>query len=67
MTEMTKELFADENVKKQFEQNYPLGIGTPADIAPVVDFLISDKSKWMTGQQVTVDGGRTTDITERSR
>ena len=67
MTEMTKELFADENIKKQFEQNYPLGIGTPADIAPMVEFLISVKARWITGQQITVDGGRTTDITERSR
>ncbi len=67
ITEMTKELFEDEGVKKQFEQNYPLGIGTPADIAPFVEFLISDKSRWITGQQITVDGGRTIDITERSR
>ena len=67
MTEMTKDLFADEDIRRQFEQNYPLGIGTPADIAPIVDFLISDKSRWITGQQITADGGRTTDITERSR
>ena len=66
ITEMTKNLFEDENLKKQFEQNYPLGIGTPSDIAPVVEFLISEKSRWITGQQITVDGGRTTDITERN-
>lgn len=67
ITEMTKELFADENIKKQFEQNYPLGIGTPLEIAPVVEFLISDNARWITGQQLTVDGGRTIDITERSK
>lgn len=67
ITEMTKELFDDENVRKQFEQNYPLGIGTPANIAPVVEFLLSDQAGWITGQQITVDGGRTIDITERSR
>ena len=67
ITEMTKDLFADENVKKEFERNYPLGIGTPAEIAPMVEFLISDNSRWITGQQFTVDGGRTIDITERSR
>ena len=67
ITEMTKELFADEELKKKFEQNYPLGIGTPADISPVVEFLISDKARWITGQQITVDGGRTIDITERNR
>ncbi len=67
ITEMTKDLFSDENVKKQFEMNYPLGIGTPADIAPAVEFLLSDSSKWITGQQFVVDGGRTIDITERNR
>lgn len=67
ITEMTKEIFVDEAKKAEFEKNYPLGIGTPNDIAPVVEFLLSDHSKWMTGQQILVDGGRTIDITERSR
>ena len=67
ITEMTKELFENEEVKKQFEMNYPLGIGTPSDIAPVVEFLLSEKARWMTGQQIVVDGGRTVDITERNR
>lgn len=66
ITEMTKELFSDEKLRRSFEKNYPLGIGTPADIAPVVKFLISDDSKWITGQQITADGGRTVDITERN-
>jgi len=67
ITDMTKDIFSDPNKKAEFEKNYPLGIGTPADIAPVVEFLISDKSGWITGQQITVDGGRTIDITERSK
>ena len=67
ITEMTREIFSDEAKLKEFERNYPLGIGTPADIAPAVEFLLSDKARWITGQQVTIDGGRTTDITERSR
>lgn len=65
ITEMTKEIFADEAKKAEFEKNYPLGIGTPEDIAPAVEFLLSDRSGWMTGQQITIDGGRTIDITER--
>lgn len=67
ITEMTKDIFADECKKAEFERNYPLGIGTPNEIAPVVEFLLSNKSSWMTGQGITVDGGRTIDITERSK
>ncbi len=67
ITEMTKDLFSDETIKQQFEKNYPLGIGTPADIASMVEFLVSEKARWITGQQITIDGGRTTDITERNR
>lgn len=66
ITEMTKEIFEDETKRREFEKNYPLGIGTPCEIATVVEFLLSDKSRWMTGQQIAVDGGRTVDITERS-
>lgn len=66
ITEMTKGMFENEEYKKKFEQSYPLGIGSPEDIIPFVDFLISDQSRWMTGQQLTVDGGRTIDITERT-
>jgi len=42
------------------EASIPLGrVGTPQDIAEVVAFLASDRAEYMTGQIVTVDGGRT--------
>lgn len=31
--------------------------GTPADIAPVVAFLVSDESAWIRGTNIPVDGG----------
>lgn len=67
VTAMTEELFENETMRNNFEQNYPLGIGTPQKLAPLVEFLISEKSDWITGQQFVVDGGRTIDITERTR
>ena len=67
ITKMTKDIYKDDAVKAEFEKNYPLGIGTPDEIAPMVDFLLSEEARWITGQQFTVDGGRTIDITERSK
>lgn len=33
------------------------GVGRPDDVAQVVRFLLSDQSRWMTGQLLAVDGG----------
>ena len=38
---------------------YLLGDGEPLDIANAIDFLLSEKSKWITGQEIIVDGGLT--------
>ncbi len=45
------------------EATYPLGLGETSDIFEIVDFLLSEKARWITGQQITVDGGRTINIT----
>jgi NAD(P)-dependent dehydrogenase (short-subunit alcohol dehydrogenase family) len=47
-----------------FVENYnkkvPLGrMGDPIDIAPAVCFLLSDKSSYITGQNIAIDGGWT--------
>ena len=52
----------DANSKEylnELETMYPLGLGEPEDIANIVTFLLSDKSRWITGQNIVVDGGRT--------
>ena len=38
---------------------YPLGIGEPEDVAKLIIFLLSNSSKWITGQNIVIDGGRT--------
>ena len=38
-------------------KGYPLGLGTPDLVAPIVRFLISDDSRWITGQKLFADGG----------
>ncbi|MGO9008549.1 MAG: SDR family NAD(P)-dependent oxidoreductase [Bryobacteraceae bacterium] len=53
-TEMTREYF----VNSDFVALYPLGAGRPADVADAVEFLSSDRARWITGQEMVVDGGR---------
>jgi NAD(P)-dependent dehydrogenase (short-subunit alcohol dehydrogenase family) len=62
-TEMTESIFADQETLQRMENTYPLGLGEENDIYEVVNFLLSPKARWITGQQFTVDGGRTINIT----
>ena len=38
--------------------DYPLGTGRCEDVAGAVEFLLSDDARWITGQNLVVDGGR---------
>lgn len=64
VTRMTTAMYNAEAVRDEAKGNVPLGAGSPRDIASVAEFLISPASGWMTGQQLTVDGGRTIDVTD---
>jgi 3-oxoacyl-[acyl-carrier protein] reductase len=58
-TPMNADAYTDE-VRRTYEQRIPLGrIGTAADVADVVVFLASDAARYMTGQELLVDGGLT--------
>lgn len=49
---------ADSDFRRETEQKTPLGrIGQPQDIAPVVVFLASPDSGWITGEAIYVSGG----------
>lgn len=37
---------------------YPLGLGMPEDVAHLAAFLLSDKARWLTGQNILLSGGR---------
>jgi predicted outer membrane repeat protein len=39
------------------EAKYPLGIGTPSDVAKPCAFLLSDYAAWISGAQLLLDGG----------
>jgi 3-oxoacyl-[acyl-carrier protein] reductase len=54
---MTDEL--SDEVKEEFLSRIPANrIGSPEDIAHAALFLASDEASYITGQTITVDGGR---------
>jgi NAD(P)-dependent dehydrogenase (short-subunit alcohol dehydrogenase family) len=62
-TNMTNTMMTDSDLKARFAEQYPLGIGETSDVASAIEFLISDKARWITGQQLIVDGGCSVNIT----
>ena len=49
---------SSEERKEYFSSLSPFNrLGSPSDIAGVVQFLISDEASWMTGQHLRADGG----------
>ncbi|WP_290849336.1 SDR family NAD(P)-dependent oxidoreductase [Gordonia sp. (in: high G+C Gram-positive bacteria)] len=47
-------------MREQIEAKHPVGrLGTPEEVAEVVDFLAGDSSSFVTGAAYTVDGGYT--------
>jgi NAD(P)-dependent dehydrogenase (short-subunit alcohol dehydrogenase family) len=61
-TPMTAGMFDDPDTAARLLRDYPLGVGEPRDVIDAVEFLLSDQSRWITGQQLVVDGGRTANI-----
>jgi NAD(P)-dependent dehydrogenase (short-subunit alcohol dehydrogenase family) len=57
-TPMAATTFEDSEMAEKLRQEYPLGFGDAADIGEAVEFLLSDRARWICGQVLTVDGGR---------
>ena len=57
-TPLAGKMLSTEEKKKANGDRHPLGrVGEPKDIAAVAEFLVSDRSSWVTGQIMHVDGG----------
>lgn len=52
------EILSSETIAED-EKKYPLGYGDPIDVAAPITFLLSSASKWITGEVLIIDGGRT--------
>jgi NAD(P)-dependent dehydrogenase (short-subunit alcohol dehydrogenase family) len=59
-TRMMSRVVADPLRKKQLELRIPTGrFGQPEEVADVVDWLLSERSSYVNGTVITVDGGET--------
>jgi NAD(P)-dependent dehydrogenase (short-subunit alcohol dehydrogenase family) len=57
-TDMTESLRQHDGLREMVLRKVPAGrFGTADEIAPLVTFLVSDASAYMTGQVLTADGG----------
>lgn len=51
---------SDPIQRADFEKKHLLGFGVPTDISNACIYLLSDASRWLTGQNIIIDGGYTT-------
>ena len=56
MSNQVKDLLTNEQYDKLLK-SHPLGTGKPVDVAYCIAYLLSNKSKWMTGSIIKIDGG----------
>lgn len=48
-----------EEQRAERVSGFPLGLGRPSDISATAMFLMSEGARWITGQNIVVDGGYT--------
>lgn len=59
-TPLTDELFSSPELTALLEGDTPLGrVGEPEDLGALIVYLVSDGSSFMTGSEITIDGGFT--------
>jgi NAD(P)-dependent dehydrogenase (short-subunit alcohol dehydrogenase family) len=55
---MNREEFSKPEFVASIKAMHPLGLGRSDDVADAVEFLISDRARWISGHELVVDGGR---------
>ena len=60
-SKMSSRFLRNDQSKERIKNNNPLRrIGAPEDISSLINFLLSTDSKWITGQNISIDGGMST-------
>jgi len=55
---MNRDQFSQPEFVASIKAMHPLGLGQPDDVANAVEFLMSDRARWISGHELVVDGGR---------
>jgi NAD(P)-dependent dehydrogenase (short-subunit alcohol dehydrogenase family) len=63
---MAASVLQNEDLRSAIDHQYPLGIGSYDDVIPLVKYLLATESKWMTGQNIYLDGGRSMNFSHPS-
>jgi glucose 1-dehydrogenase len=67
-TPMTEDVYSDRRRAAEREERVPLRrIATPEEIASVIDFLLSEDARYVTGIDLLVDGGLQTTLMQGVR
>lgn len=62
-TGMTEELIETEEMQEMIENRIPMKRhGVPEELAPTAVYLVSEASRYMTGEHIVVDGGWTAEL-----
>lgn len=56
-TSLSDEFFEKRGLSERIKAKHLLGFGECVDISGIVLFLLSDRSRWITGQDFVIDGG----------
>ena len=60
-TPLASKLLTNDDKRLKMGERHPLKrVGTAKEVADLASFLLSDKSSWMTGQVLGIDGGTST-------
>ena len=60
-SEMSKRILSSETMIEKISNNHPMKRhGETNDISSLINFLLSEESSWITGQDLSVDGGMST-------
>jgi len=58
---MSSRFLRNEESQERLRNNNPLKkIGSTEDISSLISFLLSSESRWITGQDISIDGGMST-------